>query len=80
MGAAELKWPERMGRLREMQAAGQLTEADVYEMEGLIELLAERWSRGEITDHFVELVLQKLADDKTRDWLARTGRTGVWGK
>lgn len=80
MGAAELRWPERVGRLREMQRAGQLTEADVFELEGLIDLLAQRWSRGEITDHFVELVLSKLAVEKTRDWLARTGRTGVWGK
>lgn len=80
MGAAELKWPERVGRLREMQRAGQLTEADVYELEGLVELLARRWARGEITDHFVELVLRKLADEKSRDWLARTGQTGVWGK
>lgn len=78
MGAAERV--AEAGVLRRMQALGQLTEADVYEVEGIIELLAERESKGEITRHFAELVLRKLADDKTRDWLARTGRTGVWGK
>lgn len=80
MGAAPKQWAEPVGVLRRMQAEGKLTEADVYELDGLIALLARRWSRGEITDHFVELVLHKLANEKTRDWLARTGRTGVWGK
>lgn len=79
MVAVEREW-EQLDVLRRMQAEGHLTEADVYEVEGLLDLLARRWSRGEITYHFVELVLRKLADDKARDYLARTGRTGVWGK
>lgn len=80
MGAAQEQWAQPMGVLRRMQAEGQLTEADVYELEGLLAMLARRWARGEITDHFVALLLEKLADEKSRDWLARTGRTGVWGK
>lgn len=78
MGAAQQRVEADV--LRRMQAEGQLTEADVYEVEEIIDLLVERQSRGEITHHFAELVLRKLADEKSRDYLARTGRTGVWGK
>lgn len=80
MGVARKHWAAPVSVLRRMQAEGQLTEADVHELEGLLELLARRWARGEITDHFVGLVLEKMANEKARDWLARTGRTGVWGK
>lgn len=80
MGAAEAREAAPVDRLRQMKAVGLLTEADVYEVEELIELLAQRYSRGEITHHFVEVVLGKMANEKVRDYLARTGRTGVWGK
>ena len=80
MGAVQEQWVPPVGTLRRMQAEGKLTEADVYEVDELIDLLVRRYGRGEITAHFVAVVLQKVADSKCRDWLARTGRTGVWGK
>lgn len=69
-GEVELRWLSR----------NKLTEAEAYEVEGTLDLLVERTRAGSITSHFAEVVIRKLAEDKVRDYLARTGRTGVWGK
>lgn len=67
---------ESLEYLVRMKEEGRLTEADVYEIEGVVDLLIERRQRGDISDHMFELVMRKLAEDKARDWCARTGKTG----
>jgi hypothetical protein len=69
-GEAELRWLSRT----------KLTEKEAREVEETVDLLVSRWQAGAISTHFVELVFRKLAEEKVRDWLARTGRTGRWGK
>jgi hypothetical protein len=54
-----------------MMAKGWLTEAEAYEVAGTLELLAERVERGEITVHFMDVVVRKLAQEKYNAWLAR---------
>ena len=63
--------PRQQDVLTRMVANGQLTEADAYEVAGVIALLLEKVRAGEITQHFAELVLRKLADDKHEAWRAR---------
>ena len=59
--------------LERMTAAGHLTEVDAYEVQGIVHLLLERVRSGEISVHFMDLVLRKLAQEKHADWLAREG-------
>lgn len=59
--------------LERMTADGHLTEADAYEVKGIVALLLERVRAGEITVHFMDLVLRKLAEEKYADWRAREG-------
>ena len=79
MGALSARWvPEGEKQLRWLSRQ-YLTEAEAYEVEGVIELIIERVRAGEISAHFGQLVINKLAEEKVRDYLARTGRTGIWG-
>jgi hypothetical protein len=59
--------------LAQMVVDGRLTEADEYEVQGVVALLLERLRAGEITLHFMDLVLRKLAEEKYADWRARAG-------
>jgi len=56
-----------------MTSEGHLTEADAYEVKGVVALLLERVRAGEISVHFMDLVLRKLAQEKHADWLIREG-------
>lgn len=56
-----------------MVEGGHLSEADAYEVMGIMELLVERLKRDEITAHFARLVIEKLAEDKRREWWRRNG-------
>lgn len=57
--------------LEDMVEQGLLTRADAYEAAGILHLLLARVRRGEITEHFMELVLRKLATEKYAAWRLR---------
>ena len=59
--------------LERMTTDGHLTEADAYEVQGIVSLLLERVRAGEISVHFMDLVLRKLAQEKYADWRQREG-------
>lgn len=80
MGAAERAWVPRGETELRWLSREKLTEAERYEVEGILELIIERVRSGAIAAHFGQLVINRLAEEKVRDYLARTGRTGVWGK
>lgn len=63
--------PRQKDVLTRMVANGQLTESDAFEVVGIVALLLEKVRAGEITQHFAELVLRKMADDKHEAWRAR---------
>jgi hypothetical protein len=71
--AAQSGWRKVELTLETLLARGFLTEADVYEVQETIELLYERQARGEITEHFVEVVMRKMAEDKVQAWRRRNG-------
>lgn len=71
--AAQSGWRRVELTLENLLARGMLTEADVYEVQETIELLYERQARGEITEHFVQLVMTKMAEDKVQAWRRRNG-------
>lgn len=79
MGAAQ-HWVPRGERELRWLSREKLTEAERFEVEGVLDLVIERVREGSISSHFGQLVINRLAEEKVRDWLARTGRTGVWGK
>lgn len=74
---AESGWRQSELTLERMVLNGFLTEADAYEVAGTLELLLDRWRRGEITEHFLNLVMRKLAEDKVAAWRARYGGVGL---
>jgi len=53
---------ERLSTLERMVMDGLLDEADGHEVAGTLELLAERFAQGDITEHFALTVIEKLAD------------------
>lgn len=59
--------------LERMFARGFLTEGDMYEIQETLLLLAERRERGDISEHMMEVVMRKLAEDKVRAWRERNG-------
>lgn len=65
----------RMDAFERMVLDGYLDEGDAYEVAATIELLAERFAQGDITEHFAVTVLKKLADDGRAKYLRRT-----WGQ
>ena len=71
--AAQSGWRKVELTLESLLARGFLTEADVYEVQETIELLYERQARGEISEHFVEVVMRKMAEDKVQAWRRRNG-------
>ncbi len=72
LAAALEGWlPRQQDVLTRMVANGQLTEADAHEVVGIVSLLLEKVRAGEITQHFAELVLRKMAEDKHEAWRAR---------
>lgn len=79
MGAAH-EWVPRGEEHLRWLSREKLTEAERFEVEGVLDLIIERVRAGTISAHFGQLVINRLAEEKVRDWLARTGRTGVWGK
>ena len=50
-------------RAQSWEAEGYLTEGEAYEVLGLAMLLAGKVADGAITQHFADLVMEKLADD-----------------
>jgi hypothetical protein len=66
--------PRERDVIAAMVRNGQLTEADAFEVSGILDLLIEKVTAGEITPHFAELVLRKLADDKCEAWRERVER------
>lgn len=61
-------------RIARLLREGFLTEAEAYEVNETISLVARRVEEGSITRHFAELVIRKLADDMSRSWEARATR------
>jgi hypothetical protein len=70
---AEVSTREVSSWVQDMVSQGWLTEADVYEVQGTVELILDRARSGEITEHFARLVLIKLAKDKYQGWIERQG-------
>jgi hypothetical protein len=66
--------PRQKDVLTRMVEEGQLTEGEAFEVAGTLDLLLDKVRAGEITLHFAELVLRKMADEKHAAWMARTGR------
>jgi len=56
-----------------MMAHGQLSEGEAYEALELIEEMVGRAMRGEIDQHFADLVITKLAQEKAAQWRGRLG-------
>jgi len=56
-----------------MMAHGQLSEGEAYEALELIEEMVGRAMRGEINQHFADLVITKLAQEKAAQWRGRLG-------
>jgi hypothetical protein len=54
---------------------GYLDENDAYEVGETIELLAERFAQGDITEHFAMTVIKKMADEGRAKYVRRT-----WGQ
>lgn len=61
--------------LERMVADGLLDESDTEEVAGTLELLAERYVHGDITEHFAVTVIEKLADETRPKYLRR-----AWGE
>lgn len=66
----------RLTALERMVADGLLDEADGDEVAGTLELLAERYTQGDITEHFAVTVIEKLADETRPKYLRRL----KWGE
>lgn len=64
----------RLTALERMMAEGMLDESDGEEVAGTLELLAERYVQGDISEHFAVTVIEKLADETRPKYLRRT-----WG-
>lgn len=68
----------RLTKLERMQAEGYLDESDTEEIAGTLELLAEKYTEGSITEHFAVTVIEKMANDVRPKYLPRDW--GEWGK
>lgn len=62
--------------LQRMIDDGLLDESDGDEVAGTLELLAERFAEGGITEHFALNVIEKLADEARPKYLRRLS----WGE
>jgi hypothetical protein len=63
-------------RLEHMVKHGLLTEADGNEVVCLLSTLAARVRQGDISAHFADFIVQKLAAAKCAAWRARNRRGG----
>jgi hypothetical protein len=75
--AHESGWRQVELSVERMVLNGFLTEGDAYEVLGLMDELIQRARRGEITSHFVHVVLKRLAEQKVAAWRARYGGVGL---
>jgi hypothetical protein len=66
----------RLTTLERMVADGLLDESDGDEVAGTLELLAERYAIGDITEHFALHVIEKMALEARPKYLRR--RWGVY--
>lgn len=57
--------------LERLVKEGWLTEADALEVDAIIDELLERLSAGTISQHFVEVVIRRLAHDKAEKFRQR---------
>lgn len=71
--AAQSGWRKVELTLETLLARGMLTEADVYEVEEMFKELHARLQRGEITEHFIWVIMRKMAEDKVQAWRKRNG-------
>lgn len=58
-------------RLEHMVKHGLLTESDAREVESIVSLLCERIVSGEMSEHFADVIVRKLATEKCAAWRAR---------
>ena len=65
----------RRTTLERMIADGLLDETDGEEVAGTLELLAERYAIGDISEHFALNVIEKLADEPRAKYIRRK-----WGE
>jgi hypothetical protein len=73
---------QRRNAFEQMVLDGYLDESDAYEVGETIELLAERYAQGDISEHFAQTVIRKLADEGHAKYLRRwwgpgSGREGL---
>jgi hypothetical protein len=71
--AAQSGWRRVELTLETLLARGFLTEEDVYEVQGMFEELHGRLQRGEISEHFIHVIMRKMAEDKVQAWRKRNG-------
>jgi len=72
MGEAAKGWvPQSARGLKKWVVAGLLTEAEAYEVEGVIELAIEMVQSGGISPHFAETLINKIADEMATRCIAR---------
>ena len=54
-----------------MVADGYMTEEQAREVEVILELVAHKLARGEIAEHFLDLIAQKLGRETALEFLRR---------
>lgn len=69
---AEQGWvPQSASTLDKWIWAGLLTEAEAYEVEGVVELTIEMVRNGGISAHFAEALINKIANEMADRAVAR---------
>ena len=71
--ATQSGWRQVDLTLEKLLARGMLTMSDVCEVRATFDDLHRRYQRGEITQHFADLVMRKLAESKVAAWRQRNG-------
>lgn len=74
VGGRHGQLPASAGYYEDMVAGGWLTWAEAYEVSETLDLLLVRVRKGEITQHFAELVIEKLGADMEDRRNARNNR------
>lgn len=63
--------PQSASTLEQMMRAGYLTEAEVYEVRGVLDLVISQVRADEMSVHFANWLINKLADEMAAQWCER---------